>query len=554
MNSKPRSVLLTISILAVMIILSRLPDGSMAGHGIIHRADEMEVTLSTADRFLGVPSTFLQSPAGTLQFLGVPVVFFDYLINSHFQVSQAGMATYLSNLYREPWHAIILLRSIVAVVSGIGLALLFFPLLYLTGSRLLTVVTITAMATLPEVWFYSQMANADALALGLACAALVVLSLRDSDTSSALSGALIGFAIATKATFILAIPFTLAVALARSHKRLHATGLFTASLVIGLFLFCPYIWADPLRLAKSILGYYTTHGVPLGLGGSILMLIEIASIPVLLLAFTGLLQIVKEKGWFLLGGATLTILSTIIATSRAAVEYDRYFLVSIIPVIFLAGSGLGALKAILVRLPTGYRPGVPLTAITIVAVSMLVPNFFKYKAAIQDEQESLRSQALVQAIEQLHCQSKIAIPINLEYYFVGDASAASLEELLKRSRAFSSESGITDFATRRGISPELVQVASRSFTEDEQAYSARLNAMTLTSSPQGLDLVIWGHAEFAERFGLLQEQEIEALFARGELCAVVSETDVNMLQNYNDREFGEYRLYISIPWDDGLSQ
>jgi hypothetical protein len=149
----------------------------MAGHGIIHNADEIEVTLSTADRFLGAPSTFLQSPAGPLQFLGVPIIFLDYLLNSHFQISQAGLAIYLSNLYREPWHAIILLRSIVAVVSGIGLALLFFPLLSLTGSRLLSVVTVTAMATMPTVWFYSQMANADALALGLACAALAVLKI-----------------------------------------------------------------------------------------------------------------------------------------------------------------------------------------------------------------------------------------------------------------------------------------------------------------------------------------------------------------------------------------
>ena len=106
---------LPIALAASFIMLSRVPGGLLVDRWVIFNVDELEMTLSSLDRFLGVPSTSLAWPGGSLQMLAIPMI----LIDLRFPVTQDGFVAYLSHLYREPWHTVRLMRLLVIFVSSI---------------------------------------------------------------------------------------------------------------------------------------------------------------------------------------------------------------------------------------------------------------------------------------------------------------------------------------------------------------------------------------------------------------------------------------------------
>ena len=72
---------------ALLLVLVRLPGGVLVLEGAILNTDETEMTFSVLDRFLGLPSTSLAWPGGTLQLLSLPVVAVDFLCSSSFELS-----------------------------------------------------------------------------------------------------------------------------------------------------------------------------------------------------------------------------------------------------------------------------------------------------------------------------------------------------------------------------------------------------------------------------------------------------------------------------------
>ena len=127
--SDPMKTTLVVGLLALVILASRIPGVSPPETGVLFNVDELEMTLSVLDRFLGVPSTSLAWPGASLQLLSMPLLLVHYMVGTAYPISQEGFVGYLAHSYREPWQAVALVRGTVAVVSSIGLALLYLPLL-----------------------------------------------------------------------------------------------------------------------------------------------------------------------------------------------------------------------------------------------------------------------------------------------------------------------------------------------------------------------------------------------------------------------------------------
>ena len=159
---------LAIAVAACFIILFvlRLPGALSAHSHVLFNTDEYEMTLSAADRFLGVPSVGLAWPGGTLQLISVPAIVLSFVGSMSLSNPLNSFVDYLAVNYRDPWQLIAIERIIVAIVFSLGLASLLLPFVRLHG-RLLTAGAVVLMAaTTPEVWMHSHIATADAMALG----------------------------------------------------------------------------------------------------------------------------------------------------------------------------------------------------------------------------------------------------------------------------------------------------------------------------------------------------------------------------------------------------
>ena len=539
---------LPIALAALFIMLTRVPGGLLVDRWVIFNVDELEMTLSSLDRFLGVPSTSLAWPGGSLQMFAIPMILIEFLVDLRFPVTQDGFVTYLSHLYREPWHTVRLMRFLVIFVSSIGLLALYVPLLRFVQSRLVAVIAVAVMATIPTIWLHSHVATGDALAIGFACGSISILYMRERHwlVLLALSGTFLGLAVASKIPIVLLSPFVLAVVLTRSPRMVQAAAIFCTFLILGFVFANPYVWTDTIRFAKSILGNASRAGTPLGLVSSLVRMGTVASVPVALLSMLGLYELARRKQWLIMSGAVTSILLTLLVTSRTGVVYDRYFIPSVIPLVFMTSLGLITIATLLQAAPVANSKAFSNWILTAIGLLMCGGNAFAYRAQTRLAQEGARhTRDLLAQIKRLDCRGPIAVPKSLLYYVAGDASSRSLDRLSERTLILSPKSTVDDFATSRGISSAVVDVLGRSFTEDEQAFAARLNAIAYPHDRQGLDVIIWDLADGAKRFGLPRERDVESMFVNQEICALAWHEDARGLEHLEGRRFGDYRLLVN---------
>src|SRR6185369_12840525 len=78
---------------------------------------------------------------------------------------------------------------------------------------------------------------------------------------------LTGLAIASKVTVIPLVPFVVLLVLDGRPARVavKTLGVFLGAAFVGCVVGCPYVWTDPIRLAKTIVGNASRKGAPPGL-------------------------------------------------------------------------------------------------------------------------------------------------------------------------------------------------------------------------------------------------------------------------------------------------
>ena len=100
-----RWLILATILAATLFLLSRWPLVQGAVHGKIGNFDELQLTLSAADRFLGLPATALHWPGGPQQILLTAALAVDYAAKNLNELGPKSLVDYLGQLYRSPWCA-----------------------------------------------------------------------------------------------------------------------------------------------------------------------------------------------------------------------------------------------------------------------------------------------------------------------------------------------------------------------------------------------------------------------------------------------------------------
>ncbi len=251
--------------LTVHFILLRYPPDQF-----FYNFDELDLTFSCLDRFLGVPSTIMMEPSSPLQMLSVPVFLTDFVVRRGIPHSLLGMidafSAYLADAYVDPRHHVILMRVVVAFIACAGPVLLFAVARRLGVSRWPSLLCAAVLFVHPEFFGRSLQAAGDAAGFAALLGAILILLLTDKGGATKfLAGFLYAMAIAFKLTMASSLVILLAFMWAdpawRNPRRaMKSLAHFGTGTVAGILLWWPYVWVEPLRTAKTIFGNVNKAG------------------------------------------------------------------------------------------------------------------------------------------------------------------------------------------------------------------------------------------------------------------------------------------------------
>jgi hypothetical protein len=229
----------------------------------LYNVDELALAFSIVDRWLGLPATNLYWPAVPQQlgaFIFFAPEFSTALVTDH---SLEKLTHVIFSHYQDPSSIIVVLR-IFSALAGAATAVALYQLVRFVSQSVITGITAAAISTLlPLSLRLSVMATADAVALMFCAWAarwLLVAPIRP-----VLAGLMSAAAVSTKAAMgIWLIPIFVGGILfiyqnKGSRQTWDAVLRFILAAAAGTIMFFPYLWIDPLRLAKNILGAVLDH-------------------------------------------------------------------------------------------------------------------------------------------------------------------------------------------------------------------------------------------------------------------------------------------------------
>jgi hypothetical protein len=278
----------------MLVLVSRAPV-LVAFQGRIRSVDEIEMALSSVDRFLGLPSTALAWPGSILQLLFLPIWVVSWLASegvpfgAHQTMERFGQ--YIARAYAEPLVPIFMLRCVAVVLSSLAPIAMYLIARRLFG-RLAGLMGAMLVALSQPFLEYSTIASGDGASISFALLSFgLILAGNPEPPIVMLAGMVFGAALAAKVT-VLSLGFlSLGAALGSAPKFIEAlrrAGLWCAGAACGVLVFCPYVWVDPLRLAKSVIGNATRTGQPLGVAGLLRAMGDWFGLPFMMLLGIGL--------------------------------------------------------------------------------------------------------------------------------------------------------------------------------------------------------------------------------------------------------------------------
>lgn len=541
-SSLPARSIVGALLVALLVAASRVAVLFLLPNDRLFNTDELELTFAALDRFLGVPSNILIWPAATAQMLAVPLFGIDFVLRSGLSVGPGAFVSYLGENYREPWHALLLLRLLVIALSSVCLAALYAPFSRILESRAAGVLAVLVLATVPAMWVHSHVAMLDAVTFGLGSAACAVFLRERVNTKHAvLAGLLCGFALATKVTVVPLLPFVLALGIQRSDAPWwRVVLLFAAGGVLGVCVACPYLWTDPVRMAKTIVGNAVRSGTPLGLLKALKLALEVVPVWLWLALFLGLAACVKRRWFWVVGGAMATVGLTIAIVARGGVVFPRYLMPVLPTAVILAVLACREGQLLLAKRDAGRL--FPAMVIPAALGLLALGNTILYVVSLPGEFREMRFASEAAAdIRSLRPDAAVVVPWEVFRHVAGVGSSESFERL---GRAAGVEmirgEEVAKFTARHGVPEWTVRAMPRVFDEEEQAFVAEMAVMSYPTDRDGMDVRVYAKPELASRFGFLTSRDAVELFRQGRVDAiVVGERPEGLvpLRTYDDKFF-----------------
>jgi len=258
-----RGVIIATVILAAGIII-RLPfvliPPSSAG---LYNVDELALALSVVDQWLGLPPIDLCWPGIPLRFFTFVAFAPEFLWSLATDRSLLELSHTIFRHYDDPSSLILVMRLLSAVSGAIAALIAYGIVDKLAKDALAAAAVAIAVTFLPLSMQQSLIGTTDMVALMFAMAA--AYGIVGSPARPALAGLASAAAVATKiALAVWLVPVFVGGAVFL-YQREGGRTLFTTAArcllagMIGLVLFYPYLWLQPVRAIKAVLANVLAH-------------------------------------------------------------------------------------------------------------------------------------------------------------------------------------------------------------------------------------------------------------------------------------------------------
>lgn len=502
----------TLSTFAVLFV-TRLVPSLPAAQGSYVSVDEVELTLTTLDRLLGLPATSLAWPATIVQFVTLPF----HVVHHAFMGWGAGLdgfASAIGETYRAPAHSVFLQR-LVSLSLFCAAATSWVPRLVGGGVPAPHAVALVAIGALqPLVWLHSFVGTGECMGMAFVLGAVRCAASKRAG-ALALAAFLMGLAIASRVTLA---PCVVLLWCFVGERRL---GWMLAAWVgAGFVVGCPSAWMEPVRLTKSLVGNLMRPGangnevVPWGLLGSVPLLSWLGACYVWASVLRGRWTTTLEERRLVFVTLGLVGSAGVIVLSGRQLE-ARYLL-------FLPLSLWVASLCFAPNLVAGWRRLTHAGRLGgVVAVGLLVlaqgPDFYRRHESRSHHLRATRELAALLDAERGKDSRRWAIDGRLFGAAIALVPGEQLDRIRRGLQArFSHEERKPGFAAARGVPLRLATVLADNFTEDERATLGRLRAAAVVEPREPVDVAFFGDAvptslSLDQAIGLLREGGVARL-------------------------------------------
>ena len=475
------SLLLYIISLIIHFVLVAYPPSNFFYNAV----DELEITFSCLDRFLGLPSTMTAEPVSVLHMIAVPLFLADFaltrlVVSSPLHVLDR-FALYLADGYADPHHHVILLRVVIALITSAAPVLLFAICRKLGADRGFSLLCAIVFSSLPVFFAHSLMVAGDSVGLIAVLGSILVL-LQDEKRARArlVAGFLFGMAVGFKITMASSICILLAIIIAdiayrdRRIRRL-VTNLsqLMAGVIAGVLLWCPYLWIDPMRSAKSILRNVNKAGTHVEFIQFIDKLKECVGLGFLALmavTFVASLWLWRHNRakWLVLALVCCTLVESMPLLMHAGTAYPRHFIPLALP---------SLLGFVLIAENAGRLSKGALSALFLLTLATLL----LWQRAERVPNELVLAARSIPALPPI---SKIYVPEEIVSTYALRLPSSTYRRISARAkRELYDGKGIAEALRGVGMSDTAIDVLVTAFNEREQVNVARTAAAAESDLP-----------------------------------------------------------------------
>lgn len=460
--------------LSLASLLSRLPLILHPPAGFYYNHDELAVTFVALDRFLGLPSTLLMLPASLLQILYLPVfladVFFQRGLPHGAGALLAELAAQLSQAYADPRHSVTLMRCLVVAITSAA-PVLAFSLMETTGASAGAALLGAGMVFFNPVFLqHSVMAAADAVAPTFALAAMLCLLKTQRGGNLQYSGFLLAAGLASRITLAGFAAVPILYLLLRNGtsdwgERRKSVARFCLGLVFGFLFWCPYVWTDPVRMAKALYGNFNRPESYTDLAA----FVQVAWQGMGMGACAGWVALFTAGCWIAvryrpaMGVAVVagSVLMCVPLLLRSSTVVPRYFLPLVPCMVILWAVVAGNMQ------PGSLRNKLAYLVISLSVITMAVECVAREREA----RKPIDLDAALKVISTLPGGTNVYMP---DWVFAEGRIQLPRESCERLRARLPGANAVIQFAESRGISRDAAETLLTDFNEKEQAEAAHL--------------------------------------------------------------------------------
>jgi hypothetical protein len=421
------------------------------------------------------------------------------------------------------------MRLVGLLVSSVLPLVLFSLLRLLSISRTTAVIYTIAAVVTPLMVQHSVMATGDVMSITLAFMSLaLVVRYPHLSWREVAAGILMAAAVSCKLTSLNLVAAPIVYLLAENGEaplvaRVLRVFRLAVGFAAGLLMFFPYLWTDPFRTAKAIVGNVDKLGSHADLGAFLKIWSQAAGIAILALTLVAWLLLPigmrdRQRRPMILALGTSFLLVAAPLLLRATTTFGRYYLPLVPLGVLLLAATCSALKWETVR-------RVFLAGSTIVLVVACGAGLI---GTMQGERLLRADHSLPIALrqaEQISGAGEMFVPEQARLAGL-EIPPATYDRIHSRLvEELSRKQGLSAYLEARGLPPTAASTFESAFDEKERAAIARANAMRISSRDMASDtpIVLWCD----------YESSAEIIIERTAIC----EVDRNQVR----------RLFLSSP-------